>query len=449
MRQPSNLPGTLWLPACQLQVAHLLVGIALIGLAPGFSLAEVVQEGRGVCALPLLPHSGDARVDRDIVHYQARARAALNGAGDPVPWLERLGWALVAKARESFDSGFYTLASSCADCLEQTRPGTEEALLLRGHVLVSLHRFAEAESVARKLVERRGAWFDEALLGDALMEQGKLEAAVKHYQAMVDRRPGPQAYTRIAHLRWLKGDLPGAIDLLRRAVRATDPREAEASAWTLVRLAQLEHQTGTSEAAERSLGAALELVPNYAPALLARGRWRLARGEAEDALPYLRSAEAANPLPEYRWALIEGLHAAGQAPEAAAVKARLSRSGQSDDPRTFSLYLATCAQDAALAVRLAQSELKARADVFTLDALAWAYRAAGRLAEAREHARGALAEGTIDARIFLHAGLIASESGDRDEARRLLDLAHGLLHTLLPSERLALERGLEQLARKS
>ncbi|MBI2466637.1 MAG: HupE/UreJ family protein, partial [Candidatus Rokubacteria bacterium] len=49
----------------------------------------------------------------------------------------------VVKARVSFDPGFYKLAEQSALCIEQTRPGSVEALLLRGHVLHAMHRFRE------------------------------------------------------------------------------------------------------------------------------------------------------------------------------------------------------------------------------------------------------------------------------------------------------------------
>ena len=51
-------------------------------------------------------------------------------------------------------------------------------MLLRGHVLISFHRFAEAEAIARELVEQRTLPFDYGLLGDALVEQGRLAEAV-------------------------------------------------------------------------------------------------------------------------------------------------------------------------------------------------------------------------------------------------------------------------------
>ncbi len=81
--------------------------------------------------------------------------------------------------------------------------------------------------------------------------------------------------------------------------------------------------------------------------------------------------------------------------------------GAMNDPRTLSLYLATRGQQVQKALKLAEDEMNTRADVFTMDTLAWALHANGRLAEAREYSKKALGEGTQDARLFYHAGCIA------------------------------------------
>jgi len=88
---------------------------------------------------------------------------------------------------------------------------------------------------------------------------------------------------------------------------------------------------------------------------------------------------------------------------------------------------------------LAQQELTNRRDVFTHDALAWALAVAGRTAEAQEHARQALSEGTVDARLFLHAGIIAALNHDITQAKRWLQKASVIQQMLLPSERTQLE----------
>ena len=40
---------------------------------------------------------------------------------------------------------------------------------------------------------------------------------IEAYQKMADLKPCLQAYTRIAHVRWLKGDLEGAIEVAEEA----------------------------------------------------------------------------------------------------------------------------------------------------------------------------------------------------------------------------------------
>ena len=95
---------------------------------------------------------------------------------------------------------------------------------------------------------------------------------------------------------------------------------------------------------------------------------------------------------------------------------------------------------------LAQREFQDRADIFTHDALAWALAAAGRLDEAWPHMEKALAEGTIDARLFTHAGVLASKLGRTTEAESWLTKARGLQRTLLPSERQQLAATLAALA---
>ena len=61
-------------------------------------------------SLALAPHQGSERVDQEIIRVQTEIR---RGKGLDSS-LERLGWLFVAKARESFDAGYYKLAEQCA-----------------------------------------------------------------------------------------------------------------------------------------------------------------------------------------------------------------------------------------------------------------------------------------------------------------------------------------------
>ena len=72
---------------------------------------------------------------------------------------------------------------------------------------------------------------------------------------------------------------------------------------------------------------------------------------------------------------------------------------------------------------MTERELKRRKDVYGYDAYAWALYRAGRASEAVEPMKQALARGTVDPLLELHAGEIARASGDAPGARRHLERA--------------------------
>ena len=383
----------------------------------------------------LAPHDGEGGLDVEIRHRQAQLRAGAN----PQVTLERLGWLFVAKARESLDSGFYGLAEQCARCLDSRQPGSPEAMLLRGHALQNQHRFKEAEPLARELIAKRGLPFDYGLLGDTLMEQGRLAEATDAYQMMIDLRPDLHSYARGAHIRWLRGDLTGALDLMELAASASSPLDPASAAWVHTRLAFYRLQAGALPEAHRACDQALALQRDYPPALLLRGRIRLAEGKAAQAVEVLQVAAKRSPLPEYQWVLLEALRLAHRVDEAEEVESELRQRGAANDPRTYALYLATCGNSVTQALRLAQQELKQRSDVFTHDALAWSLAAAGKFQEAQCQMEKALAEGTRDARLFFHAAVIAAKARQPENARRWYEKATDDIQLLLPSERQQLQ----------
>ena len=122
------------------------------------------------CAIALAPHKGDEEIDREIKRLQNEARSNSERADT----MKRLGWAFIAKARLSYDPGYYKLSEQCALCVRSKNDDDPDALLLQGHILQSLHKFKDGEPIARKLVMIRNEAFDYGLLGDVLMEQGRL-----------------------------------------------------------------------------------------------------------------------------------------------------------------------------------------------------------------------------------------------------------------------------------
>src|SRR5437867_6288545 len=313
---------------CRLWMCAVFAIMPVLLSACGREATKPGSLAAGPCDVALAPHPGESQIDKEIANLQREARRL-----PATRTLERLGWMLVSKARLSYDSGYYKLAEQCADCIQSKSPGSPEALLVRGHVLHNMHRFKEGEKIARELVSRRGGDFEYGLLGDDLMEQGRLLEAAEAYQTMADLKPGLQSYSRAAHLRWLKGDLEGAQELMRMAARAGSPRDPESVAWAYSRLALYELQAGDSKRASAACDAALAYQADYAPALLVRGRLLLAQGKSQEAVVPLKRAASLNPQAEYAWVLAEALHAAGRIPEARSLEESLEKQGPVSDPR--------------------------------------------------------------------------------------------------------------------
>src|SRR5205085_2038715 len=151
--------------------------------------------------------------------------------------------------RCSLDAGFYKLAEKTADVIDARFGPNLDTRLLRAHVLHNLHRFQEAERIARDLVTERGTPADLAWLSDVLVEQGNLAEGIELLQRLANLKPGPETDSRIAHVRWLKGDLKGALTAMQTAREAADPRDFELTAWLDTRRAGLQLQDGNPRGA--------------------------------------------------------------------------------------------------------------------------------------------------------------------------------------------------------
>ena len=402
--------------------------IALLGFGCADDIHEVAHS-----TLALAEHEGDSTVDQRIRKIQGELRKRPTLAK-----LEQLGWSFVAKARRSYDEGWYRYAQACADWMQQLDRDAASGKLLRGHVLHSMHRFAEAERIARELTAARDGVFDHGLLGDVLLDRGRLKEAIASYQRMLDLRPCLQSYARAAHARWLLGDHAGARQLNDLALRSGSQRAPEALAWVHVRQARALEQLGDTKGRDRHLEDAMRAIPGYAPALLLQGL--AARGR--DAVAQLREAARRNPLPEYQWALADGLHDVGQEQEAREVEAELERHGAEADPRTYAVYLVTRGRRLDEAQRLIDAELEARRDVFTLDAKAWLLHRQGRSKEAAELVARIAKVGTRHPRLDLHRALILRGLGRAAEAASALQRAQRDRVLLMPSERRLLDEAM-------
>jgi len=348
--------------------------------------------------------------------------------------LERLGWLLVSQARVSGDSGYLKQAEQTAICLETHNPQDQGAMLLKGHVYHNLHRFKEAETIARSLVDSRGDSADFGLLGDLLYETGDYAGALKNYQQMVDLRPSLESYLRAGQLRQVLGDLQGAIEMFEMAVGAGNPADSDSLAWLHGKLAMLQLQAERPAAAWKMILRGREVSRRHAALSLAEARVLCAGKKFGEAAKVLMEIPSGRQNLEGEWLLADLLLELGQNDEARKVEERIIRSGMRTDPRTFSLYLATRGKNVALALRLARDELLVRPDIYTLDAVAWSERNSSNLSKAREAMEQAGRTGAVDARILLHRALIELDAGEIAAAEITRQKLAKVRALLFPSE---------------
>src|SRR5438034_3266271 len=122
-------------------------------------------------------------------------------------------------------------------------------------------------------------------------------------QKMMNLRPDAAAYSRVAYLRALHGDLAGAIAAMRVAVKAANPANPENASWYRVHLGVELMSAGQRIEAEREFDIALKILPGYHLALAAKGRARTGAGDLEAAVEFYRQAQQRVPLPDYAIAL--------------------------------------------------------------------------------------------------------------------------------------------------
>src|SRR5262245_39248967 len=266
-------------------MTHLLtlhpLRLALTGLtAFACTLAVLVlTRGDESTPRPQAPTTGyadairpDASTDAEIERLQAAVR---RGAPAEAP----LAGAYLQKARETGDPSFYVRADGVLSRALERGPEDPAELIEASALAAGRHDFRSA----LRLATRARALQPESIaaypvLVDALVELGRYDQAERTLQQFIDSRPSLAAYARVSYFRELHGDLPGAVDAMKRAVSAGGGAR-ENLAYVQALLGDLEQARGRLAAARRAYGAALVSMPDYVPALAGRARLAAARGD--------------------------------------------------------------------------------------------------------------------------------------------------------------------------
>lgn len=256
---------------------------------------------------PLVPLAGPAWADPAA--RIAQLTEQLKARPDDARALAALGIAYLQQARITADPSSYGRAEMALERALAVDDGNYAALLGLG--ALARHDFAGALQIGRRAAALNPADEDPwGIIGDALLELGRYRSAFRAFQRMVDLRPGPAAYARVAYARELTGDVDGAVRAMRMAMDAAGtPQDA---AWAAAQLGDLAWNRGAVAAAARNYRHALAIVPEYPAAEAGMARVAWARGRTDVAIQRLSGVVRRYPLPGYVVALGDLARVAGR-----------------------------------------------------------------------------------------------------------------------------------------
>lgn len=373
---------------------------------------------------------GDAALlDADLAFYARRAAEDPKGAADR----STLAALHLQRARATGHAGDYARAESLAmRSLALRSVRNDGAVSTLAAALLARHAFVEARQVVRMSeAVAAGDPTMVALLGEIELELGAYDSARVHFARVRHAAHRATIAARLARWYELTGGSDTARVLLRRAIAQLDARDdlaREQVAWFHYRLGELELRAGALDSAEASFRRGLARWPDdyrilggLARLEVARGRWEAAIEAGERAVAIQLEPSTLGTLSE-AWAALGDSAQADQWAHAMTVSA-LAQPGPIH--RAWGLFLLDhgTARDAREVLARARRELRTRQDVYGHDLQAWALYRSGRLDEARAAMARALAQGTEDPQLALHAGLIARAAGDTAGARRYLHRA--------------------------
>jgi tetratricopeptide (TPR) repeat protein len=301
-----------------------------------------------------------------------------------------------------------------------------------GSLALSRHRFAEALALGRRAhaISPTTAR-NYGVIGDALVELGHYRAAFRAFDTMASIQPGLSSYARIAHARYLVGDLSGAVESMKLAVAAS-AGQGEPEAWTHLQLGKLYWSQGRLAAAQTAFRDSLNAFPHYPYAYDGFAQVEQARGRLDAAIALERQAVNLIPLPQFVGALGDMYSRVGRAADArrqyatiSVIERLLRANGVKTDLETalFDVDHGIRPQASLALARVAQRE---RPSIDGDDVLAWALARTGHCGEALHYSKRALRLGTLDSLKFFHRGMIERCLGHRAEAKdwfmRALDL---------------------------
>ena len=423
--------------------AAVVAAVVAAGLAYG-------RPHRVTAASPAPPARTESEIrSLDIDFYERRIAEDPASAADR----SRLAALYLQRARETGSYPDYQRAAELARrSLALRESHNAETYVLLSSALLAKHEFGEALRAARKLYATDTTSASHtALLAEVELEVGDYASAARHFAAVTNDADTPSIAARLARWYEVTGRLTRAQAILRRSAvmltRTSDvPREQ--LAWFHYRLGELYLRSGAFASADSAFHRALVALPNDYRALGGLARLAAARERWSDVLDYGSRAIAVQLDPATLGTMSEAYAAQGDTAQArsfadAMAVAALSQPGAIH--RAWGLFLLDHDRDVTRVLHEARKDIVHRRDVYGYDLLGWAAYKAGRVEEAERASAAVLTQGTEDASIAYHAGMIALAAGDSTRARELLSTALALNARFNPTQAPIARRTLDAL----
>jgi tetratricopeptide (TPR) repeat protein len=376
---------------------------------------------------PAPPRTDERVRDLDIAFYTERAARDPTGATD----LAQLAALYLQRARETGDPADAIRAERAARrSLHNRAARNERARMVLTSSLLAQHRFADALAVARALsASEPDVAPYRASLGEIQLELGRYDEARATFQSLAGQVRELSVAPRYA--RWL--EIEGQPEEARRILvtaRSDAQRSAnlppEQRAWFSLRLGDLDLRMGRIEDAAREYDEGLRAHPDDYRLLAALAHLSAVRREWARAIDYGERSIVVALDPATLATLSDAYAALGDTARAEDYMrvldvAVLRQPGAYH--RAWSLFYLDHRRHLSRVQAKIRAELRTRRDIYGYDLLAWALHTAGHDAAARAVMARALAEGTQDALLFYHAGMIERALGHDAAARQYLERA--------------------------
>jgi tetratricopeptide (TPR) repeat protein len=388
----------------------LVIIASVIAMVVSANIREGRRARRPFTTAPALGGPGAPTTTREglarrITEMESRVAARPEDIGAAV----LLADALIRQTRVTGNAGLTQQAERVLKNALREDPANYDVLRMQGSLYLSQHRFAEAVVVAEKcLTIRPDDSVNFGVLGDAHLELGDYDDAFNAFDRMMQLRPGAASYARVAYARELQGNLTGALASMRLAADASEGGDVEAIAWYYSQVGELYLKLEQPGEAMREFSRASSAFPGHPFAVLGYAKALEAMGKRDEARALLEDLVRKAPTPDVHARLGDLLHAEGRIKDAAREYALAEAAWRSDapEPKNLARFLAERGEKVTEAVAIAEEAAKVRPDIFTEDALAWAYFKAGRVEDAKRAIRLALRTGTRDREIRRHAETI-------------------------------------------